>query len=217
MTGRKVRNGVETYNLNAEIPLGNYRVVSKNPEMVFGGYAADENRHLMKTVNITSSVKDNFVELEGEYMTEVIPETLENDEAIKGAASAFTEAEYPAELAEGVDVYTSRSFLSNGTGVSLFNGIGTKHVYNMTVTEAGDYDICVKYVAFEEGDTIRSFTINGEKYVAVLEKTAGYGSEASQWRVARLGVKVHLEPGTYPLEVEPMGGKWNIDWFSLNK
>ena len=217
MTGRKVRNGVETYNLNAEIPLGNYRVVSKNPEMVFGGYAADENRHLMKTVNITSSVKDNFVELEGEYMTEVIPETLENDEAIKGAASAFTEAEYPVELAEGVDVYTSRSFLSNGTGVSLFNGIGTKHVYNMTVTEAGDYDICVKYVAFEEGDTIRSFTINGEKYVAVLEKTAGYGSEASQWRVARLGVKVHLEPGTYPLEVEPMGGKWNIDWFSLNK
>ena len=101
--------------------------------------------------------------------------------------------------------------------MSDFNTPGTEMVYSITIAEEGDYDFAIKYVAWEDGGAVRTFTINEKDYVFNLEKTADWGTEPGVWRAITTDSGVHLTPGTYEVKLGVTSGLWNYDWLGFVK
>lgn len=215
----------DSINYLAEITLPNkkFRVKDKNAELNFGNSKIGDSRTFGK-INVSSMTKDNNIELETVESVK-LNTTVEDDfDAVMNDAAIVVEAEdYTGRIADGAAVYTTRSFLSGGAGVQMFNTPGTQMTYTFDVKEAGVYDFAVKYVSWvttdtDTGTSVRSFSINGKDYEFGLErKTSGFGGEPDQWKAAVTDSGLELEPGTYTITFDVISGSWNYDWFALVK
>lgn len=157
------------------------------------------------------------ITLETIPVKQLVCNTTEDYDTVKNSLVIFKEAEDYSELAAGAAPYNTRKFLSGGAGMSDFNTPGTEMVYSITVSEEGDYDFAIKYVAWEDGGAVRTFTINEKDYVFNLEKTADWGTEPGVWRAITTDSGVHLTPGTYEVKLGVTSGLWNYDWLGFVK
>ena len=221
--GSTRRDGSVNYLTTVEMPGRKFRIKDKSAALNFGGGKIGDSR-AFGTVNISSAQADNFIELETVETVKLTSDILDDYDAVKDSAAIVVEAEdYAGKIADGAAVYTTRSFLSGGAGVQLFNTPGTQMTYTFDVAEAGQYDFAVKYVSWvstesDTGTSVRSFTLNGKDYEFSLErKTDGFGGEPEQWKAAVTDSGIMLEPGTYTITFDAISGNWNYDWFALIK
>lgn len=222
-SGYTKRDGTVNYKGTVYIPSGKYKVIDKNKELDFSGNQIGDIR-AFNSVNISSTADVNYVKLE-KVISKKLNTTYEPDyDSVKNKASVFVEAEnYVGKLPDGASVYTKRTFLSGGAGISGFNSVGAQVKYTFEIKEAGVYDFAVKYVSWidtasDKGTSVRSFSINGKDYEFGLErKTNGFGSTPEQWHTAITDSGLELEPGTYEIVLEAVSGLWNYDWFVLLK
>lgn len=153
--------------------------------------------------------------------------TLENSVAevydnkySKDNVVGFIEAENFTSLGSG-QIYTTRTFMSGSAGVTAFNSPGTKSIWKLKVSEAGNYDIVLKYVAFDDSktnsETERILILNGKTIAAKIPFTVSFGGKQSDWREAKVDTNIYLEPGEYKLEILASYGSWNLDWLGLVK
>ena len=166
----------------------------------------------------TDTTEPQKIELATVPITDMMPEHIADADAFQPTVTILKEAEdYNKDKSVGVNVYTSRSFLSGGAGVSKLDTEGYKASYTVNVTEEGDYYFAAKYVAFSSEDSKRLITIDGKTYVINLPVTAGYGSTPEEWDVVKATVPIHLTPGEHEILVEPFVNQWNYDWIGLVK
>ena len=223
ISGHTKRDGSVSYQGTVELPAAKYKITDKNEELDFAGNQTGDVKSF-SNVNITSAAADNYIRLE-----KIIPVKLNTTydadyDAVKNRAAVFVEAEdYTGKIADGARVYTTRSFLSGGKGISNFNNTGTTMTYTFNIEEAGTYDLAVKYVSWistdsDTGTSVRLFNILGKDYEFDLErKTSGFGSTPEQWHTAITDSGLELIPGTYEITFEVVSGMWNYDWFALIK
>ena len=140
-------------------------------------------------------------------------------DTLKDKLAVMVEAEHAVTLAPGSKAYTTRSWLSAGQGVQLHDNPGATAVFRFNVTEAGTYDIAVKYVAWLSDATKRCFYINGTDYIVTLPRTVDYGTAPENWKYVIADTGVYLEPGEYMVSVEAIGAgdMWNYDYLGLVK
>ncbi len=221
--GYTKRDGSVNYQGAISVPSKKYKVVEKNKELDFAGNQIGDIRGF-STVDVSTDSAVNYIKLES-IESKKLNTTYEADyDAVRNRASVFVEAEdYTGKIADGARVYTTRSFLSGGKGISSFNNIGTQIKYNIEIKEAGVYDLAVKYVSWistdsDKGTSVRSFNILGKDYEFGLDrKTDGFGSTPEQWHTAITDSGLELEPGTYEITFEVVSGSWNYDWIVLLK
>ena len=217
INGQTKRDGGVSFSGNISFPASKYFVKNKNKELNFNGINTGDNA-VLSSATVSSSVKDNFIELE-KVKSIPVSNVAESDiESAKNRMTVFVEAEdYTDNIADGAKVYNTRAFMSGGAGVHLFNTPGTQMKYKFNVPESGKYSLAITYVTFGDDPTIRSYNINGIDYEMTLEKTAGYGVVPDDWKTAICNNEVELEKGEYIISLEAIGGNWNIDWLGLIK
>lgn len=216
ISGYETRSGETECDGLISIPTGKYVLKSKNQELSFGNIMTGQARSL-SDVSVKTTAAENTVELETVPSLTVTAEAKEDFNAVRDAAAVLTEAEAADVLANGSRIYSTRTFLSGGSGVTEFNGVGTEAAYTVTIPEDGVYDFAVKYVAWLDEDAVRSVNINGVDYIFTLPKTAGWGSDEKEWRAAVTDSGMKLEAGTYTVTLSALGGSWNYDWFAFVK
>ncbi|SFA73435.1 Fibronectin type III domain-containing protein [Cohnella sp. OV330] len=119
-------------------------------------------------------------------------------------------------------IYDTRSFLSNGKGVSNWDQFGVSLKWKLNVPEEGNYDLVVKYVA---GWDVTTADTNSIRYVKLgddikyfkIPKTESFGSTPEQWRGLRVKTGVHLSAGVVDLTMYHSLGGMNLDWIGLIK
>jgi len=217
--GYTKRDGTAVYNGEIVVPPAKYEIVSITRGTNFGGFGVGEATYLTD-VTVTSTTEKNVVHLKTiPTMDAKILETNGDADAdtLKPKLAAMVEAEDATKHAQSASVYTTRSFLSGGKGVQLHNTPGQTATYNVSVKEAGYYDLAVKYVAWDSDNTKRGFTIAGKTYIIPLPKTEDWGTIPSTWKYVIADTNVYLEPGDYVLTIEAMEGMWNYDYLGLVK
>lgn len=201
---------------NITLESGFYEISNMSDNLDIGGYKKGDAALL--SGNLTVSVKDGkdaYLKLTGSKesaagVTEIVDYNTE-----KNTASVFKEAENYDILNGTANIYTTRSFLSGGAGVTLFNELGDNMVWNLEVPEDGTYNLLIKYVSW---DPAVRFAKIGNLFVKFkCPLTAGYGSTEGEWRVLRIDKPIYLEKGTHPLTIWAESGLWNIDWIGLKK
>ena len=219
MSGYLDHDGVARYNgiLPSEIPGGFYTVTALDKGINLDDKEAGQMVYLAKGQNFLASGDASNI-----YLSSLESAAVEVTDKVysKDNVSAFLEAEEYETLGSG-QIYRTRAFMSGAAGVTSFNTPKTKSTWKLTVKEAGNYDVVFKYVAFDNDkvltDAERIITLNGKTVSAKLPITAGYGSVESEWREAKVGTGVWLEPGEYELEIIASYGSWNMDWIGLSK
>ncbi|TYP79338.1 carbohydrate binding domain-containing protein [Paenibacillus methanolicus] len=151
-------------------------------------------------------------------LTETVVE--EDYDAVKDGLASFKEAEFFTSTAGGkFDVYTSRAFLSNGTGVAAWSQKGQSITWQLDVPESGQYDLVLKYVAgwdMPEGElTTRLIQIGGDLYTAKAEKTFNWGTEPQYWKALRIETGTALTAGKVTVTMWNVQGPMNLDWVGL--
>lgn len=162
--------------------------------------------------------KDLWLELTRVPINKPEAEAIDDYDMLKDKLTVFKEGEECEKpLATGAEIYGNRPFLSGALGISGFNDPKTEMVYKVEIPEEGDYDFAVKYVAWEEGGAVRSFTINDVTYVYTLHKTVDYGTVPENWKAMLVKSGIHLQAGVYELRMGVLSGSWNYDWFGFVK
>lgn len=142
------------------------------------------------------------------------------------AAGLKVEAESYAEGVRGrPSIYSHRTFLSGGKGVSTpaLMGIGAR--WRVKIEREGDYEIVWK-VATHESHAERAILVDDKPVAAGapvvrFHDTSGYGGTPGQWRhyvvAGRDGqpAGVHLTRGEHRLEMVSVAGLLNLDYFVL--
>jgi hypothetical protein len=145
-------------------------------------------------------------------------EAVADFDAVKDSLTVFFEAEsFIGRCASGASVYSTRSFLSGGAGVTGFNNPTSILTYEVEVPEDGKYDLVVKYVSWEQDGAVRSLYVDGKEYGFSLPKTSGWGTTPSEWIAGVAPLSIELTKGKHTLVVQPRLGLWNVDWFGLIK
>ena len=222
IAGYKARNDVNKYNGTISIPEGKYCINSVSEGVSFGGHLPGTVVTL-KDVNVAAE-NTEVCEIELTKVNSVSVGNLatngeEDADTLKDKLAVMVEAEHAVTLAPGSKAYTTRSWLSGGQGVQLHDNPGATAVFRFNVTEAGTYDIAVKYVAWLSDATKRCFYINGTDYIVTLPRTVDYGTAPENWKYVIADTGVYLEPGEYMVSVEAIGAgdMWNYDYLGLVK
>ncbi|WP_143106673.1 carbohydrate binding domain-containing protein [Cohnella sp. OV330] len=147
-------------------------------------------------------------------------EVADDYDAVKEGLASFKEAEFFQSTSGGnFDVYTSRPFLSNGTGVAAWDQKGQSITWQLDVPQAGKYDIVVKYVAgwglSGDDQSTRLIQMGGEMYTAKAPPTVDWGTQPQNWKALRIKSGTHLEPGKTTLTMWNVLGPMNLDWVGL--
>ncbi|CAI6080637.1 DUF4962 domain-containing protein [Cohnella sp. JJ-181] len=119
--------------------------------------------------------------------------------------------------------YTTRPFLSGGTGVSEWNQIGQSIQWRFNVPKAGKYDLVVKYLAgwdlpsepVEESTSIRFVKLGDKMNYFKAPKTINDFSDPKQWRGLRVKLDQSLPAGPVDLTMWHQRGGMNLDWIAL--
>ncbi|SFA72321.1 Fibronectin type III domain-containing protein [Cohnella sp. OV330] len=119
--------------------------------------------------------------------------------------------------------YTTRPFLSGGTGVSEWNQIGQSIQWRFNVPKAGKYDLVVKYLAgwdlpsepVEDSTSIRFVKLGDKMNYFKAPKTINDFSDPKQWRGLRVKLDQSLPAGPVDLTMWHQRGGMNLDWIAL--
>lgn len=142
---------------------------------------------------------------------------VEGDEKnIKMICAAWTEAEGFIEKSPALNVYTTRTFLSGGAGVSLLNTPKDSAKWSFNIQKSAKYDLIIKFVAWDkEVTTTRIFDFGKDYYQFDCPLTESWGTVPEEWRIMRVKSGVWLDEGINILTIKGMTGLWNIDWLGL--
>ncbi len=220
MEGATLRNGTVSCVAIKDIEPKKYEIVDKSEDLTVNLPAVGSITNVSTLRLSASTLEPQRLELKTVPITDVMSERIVDADAYdKAGVTVFREAEdYYEPNSVGVNVYTTRSYLSGGAGVSKLNTEGMKACYIMDVPEDGEYYFVVKYVTTDAyADSKRAFTIDGKNYVINLPATPGYGINSDDWDVAQATVPISLKAGQYELVVEPLLKEWNYDWLGLVK
>ena len=222
ISGYEDRKGNNKYSSDITLPTSKYRIDYVSEGASFGGYLPGTVVTL-DSVNVAIENVDTAVVKLTSVNSKVadIRETngKEDADTLNSKLAVKVEAEDAITLAPGSKVYTTRTWLSGGKGVQLHDNPGTTAAFKLVVTEAGTYDIAVKYVAWLSDATKRCFYLNGTDYIVSLPRTVDYGTTPENWKYAIADTGVYLEPGEYIMSVEAIGAgdMWNYDYVGLVK
>jgi hypothetical protein len=151
-------------------------------------------------------------------------EQLDDYDAVRSGLAYFKEAEFFQSTggAGKFDVYTSRSFLSNGTGVAEWKTTGQNISWNLDVPSSGYYDVVVKYVggwdiAGDDHGTTRVVKLGNGIYTTKIQKTFDWGTKPEYWKALQVHTGKYLEQGKVDLTMWHLAGSMNIDWVGLVK
>lgn len=216
LNGASSRSGITEYSGTIDLGTSRYEVVSISEGMKLGGLV--EGSQTTGIVNVsTQNEKNNVIEFKKTDIKKINTETINDYDSVKDKLNIFIEGEEALSIPSGVEVYSTRSFLSGGRGISGLNTFNTSAVYEVKVEEEGDYSFVVKYVAWDDGGAIRSISIDGKAYDFPLSKTVDFGTVPESWVAAKTDAAIHLKPGTYKLYVTAVSGSWNYDWLGFIK
>lgn len=218
LVGATKRDGRASVTAIKEIPGKKYRIDYISEGLVANVPAVGSVANVSKLRLSSETLEPKRIELFTVPITDVLSERYEDADAFQPTVTILKEAEdYVKDKSVGVNVYTSRKFLSGSAGVSKLDTDGMKAVYEIVIPEEGDYYFTAKYVAFSAEDSKRIFNIDGKDYVINLPVTAGYGATPEEWDVVKATVPIHLAAGTYELTLEPFINQWNYDWIGFVK
>lgn len=218
MSGYRRRDNKVVYSANMPFDGNKYKVVDKSKDLIAGAMEIGSVGALQELNMSTENPEGQFLTMEKipVVMAKVVTEA--DYDKVKENLAVFVEAEdYEGLPAPGAAVYNTRTFLSGGKGVQLFNNPATQMYYEFDVKEEGDYNFAVKYVAWEDGGAQRAFNLGGKDYNFIMEMTADYGTSPDVWRVAVMDEPIHLTPGKHTLTLDVISGMWNYDWLGLIK
>ena len=218
LEGATKRDGKVSVSAVHEIEGKKYKVEYISEGLVTNLPGVGEVTNIDKLRLSAQSADSHRIELSSVPITDLVTERYEDADSFQSTVTILKEAEdYNKNNSVGVNVYTSRKFLSGGAGVSKLDTKGMRASYIFNVAEEGDYYFTAKYVAFETEDSKRIISINGKHYMVNLPVTAGFGTTPDEWDVVKATVPIHLMPGEYELIVEPFVNPWNYDWIGLIK
>lgn len=140
-------------------------------------------------------------------------------DALRAGLTSFAEAENFSDTAGGtVSVYSTRTFLSGGKGVSEWKTPGQNISWRLTVPKAGKYDLVLKYVAGWEmtsGVTTRLIRLGSQMYTAEAPTTMDWGTKPEYWKSLTVRTGTELPAGTVDLTMWNVMGPMNLDWVGL--
>jgi len=166
------------------------------------------------------------VAIEDAYPGEGIPVAQLPDSDPRLASAVKIEAEsYGAGLHGSPQIYSHRTFLSGGKGVSTPDVPGLGCRWNIRVERAGRYCFVLKAATHDLGAE-RILTLDGEPMadrgpVAHFDNTGGYGGSPDQWKHHLLcngdgkPAVVELSAGEHALELRTLTGALNMDYWLL--
>ncbi len=151
-------------------------------------------------------------------------EQRDDFDAVKNELASFKEAEHFLTTGGSgkFDVYTTRGFLSNGTGVANWATTGQNITWRLNVPESGRYDVVLKYVGgWDRNDdllaTKRALKLGDGVYTTNIKRTFDWGTEHKYWKAVRIGTGQYLAKGTADLTMWHVSGPMNLDWVGLIK
>ncbi|WP_158543729.1 DUF4962 domain-containing protein [Cohnella sp. OV330] len=147
-------------------------------------------------------------------------EAADDYDAVKDSLASFKEAEHFQSTAGGkFDVYTSRPFLSNGTGVAAWDQKGQSISWQLDVPQSGKYDVVVKYVAgwglTGDVQSSRLVQLGEAMYTAEAPRTVDWGTQPQYWKALRIKTGTELAQGKTTLTMWNVLGPMNLDWLGL--
>ncbi|SFB56423.1 Fibronectin type III domain-containing protein [Cohnella sp. OV330] len=115
--------------------------------------------------------------------------------------------------------YTTRAFLSGGTGLGDWSQRGQWAKWTLNVPKAGTYDLVVKYAT---GDQIapgvgagRYAKVGDGAYYFEAPKTVDWGSLPENWKGLRIHTGQQLAAGPVDITMWHEAGGLNLDWIGL--
>lgn len=147
------------------------------------------------------------------------PVTKEDDyNSVKNNATVFIEAENFDSKTNSGNVYSSRTFMSGGAGITGFNTVGDSMTWKVKIPESGNYKIGINAVSWESTNLAKRIIKIGNNILSfTLPLASGYGSSPEQWLAAVIDTPVYLEAGEYDLTVWVKQGSWNLDWITFTR
>ncbi|WP_158544042.1 DUF4962 domain-containing protein [Cohnella sp. OV330] len=141
-------------------------------------------------------------------------------DSVKESLDVFAESESFVDTDGGTfNVYSSRPWLSGGKGVSNWATVGQNITWNLNVPEAGNYDIVIKYVAWDatSGPPTRLIQLGNKFYTAEAETTYDFGTLPEYWKALTVHTGAALPAGQVQLKMWNVRGPMNTDWVGLVK
>lgn len=219
LTGYKNHDEVNVLSGKITNSSGFYTIEDIKDVKLKGGAKGD--RLLMnKDENIVVSGDSPVLKLKSASSVKYEAVKIDDPDTFKNELNAFEEAENFKSKSGDAKIYTTRSFLSGGAGISTFNNFGDSMTWEINVPEAGNYDVVIKYVSWSAvvpGVAERLIEVNGELGLAQIAETENYGSAPEEWVASRIKTNATLKKGKNIITVYPISGLWNIDWIGLIK
>ncbi len=217
-SGFIARNGKPYFTYNVDIPLANYKAVYISNDASVSEFPDDSINTVTSKITLVTTKTNSRIELKTNNIKITAAHVVKDYDALKETLPVFFEAEsFIGKCAGGAHIYSTRSFLSGGAGVTGFNSPTTVLKYEIDIPEAGEYDFAVKYVSWENGGAMRSVYIDGVEYGISLPKTSGWGTTPNEWVAGVAPIAAKLDAGKHNIVVQPRLGLWNIDWFGFIK
>lgn len=218
VSGYKRRDGRVNYTAEYDMKGAKYTTIEKSDDFLSNAPLVGNKAAIDKLNISTFNPEGQYIKFEKVPQTKLTMKAHGNYDAVKNSMAVFKEAEsFVGELPKNVRVYTTRTFLSGGAGISQFNNLGDQLNYEFEIAEEGDYSFAIKYATFEEIATVRGFSLEGRDYIFELEKTVDFGSLPENWKVSESQDTIHLKPGKYTMVLEVLTGNWNFDWLGFVK
>ncbi|TYP73085.1 DUF4962 domain-containing protein [Paenibacillus methanolicus] len=141
-------------------------------------------------------------------------------DTVKAGLTVFKEAEsFSGTDGGALNVYSTRPWLSGGQGISSWADVGQSVTWNLDIPEAGNYDVVIKYVAWEDvnGLPARLIKLGNQFYTAEAEKTFDWGTKPEYWKALTVRSGTTLPAGPVQLTMWNVRGPMNVDWVGLVK
>jgi hypothetical protein len=138
-----------------------------------------------------------------------------------------TEAESYAEGIRGNPmIYSHRTFLSGGKGVSTPPMMGVGARWKIEVPKDGRFEVVLK-VATHEESAVRAIAIDGrpvfgDHFLVRFPNTGGFGADPAEWKHYAVAgpdgkpLSLELKAGPHVIEIVSVEGLLNLDclWFA---
>jgi hypothetical protein len=167
------------------------------------------------------------ITLEPLYSAEhAVPALAFSDDDVRLRGGIKIEAETYAEGIRGTPlIYSHRTFLSGGKGVSTPPTMGVGARWKAEIPTSGRYAIVLK-VATHEPSAIRALTIDGRAVsgsqpLVRFPNTGSFGGTPSEWKHFAVGgadgghARVELRAGPHVIELISVEGLLNLDYILL--
>ena len=214
--------GTASWGQLTNIPAGLYEVLEAPAGLVFQNFGAPKPSMFLSAapkVILNGSAGTLRLRTAGAGgLTEA--EAIDDFDTLKGQLSTFKEAEFFQSSSGGkFDVYTTRPFLSNGTGVAAWDTLGQAITWQLDVPKSGHYDLVLKYVAgwglANGAQSTRLVQMGDGIFTSKIPTTIDWGTQPHHWKAVRIKANAYLEQGTTAVTAWNVLGPMNLDWVGL--